>query len=180
MFKAARSLRPFGATHLSTSSSSLRRTFASPAPKDIPSSAEIDRLSGILRSTKIIAAGATLIAFSIGMYVGREAAGQQSSTSSKSPYALKLKGQHEAYPPKFGSRGDFLKGIEELRQVFGALGRDDDVSVDEADLESHGISAITFSFVPRSSWLPAEHGLLSDQATGATMTRTSRPLWFGP
>lgn len=146
MFKAARSLRPFGASRLSTSSSSLRRTFASPAPSDIPSSAEVDRLSGILRSTKIIAAGATLIAFSIGMYVGREAAGQQPSTAPKSPYALKLKSQEEAYPPKFGSRGDFLKGIEELRHLFGALGRDDDVSVDEADLESHGISAFTLSF----------------------------------
>jgi hypothetical protein len=102
------------------------------------------------RAIKLFGIGAVFMAFGLGLQIGKaaqaEGAGPTSSSSSSSvrpssPYALRLKAAADAYPPAFGSTDDFLAGINELKALFGRQGRPDDVSVDDADLESHGISA---------------------------------------
>ena len=42
--------------------------------------------------------------------------------------------------PKYGTSSDYLKAIEELREIWKKKGREDGISTDESDLESHGIS----------------------------------------
>lgn len=160
MFAAAsRSARPLTtrpatvASRVLERSAHLRRAASSfsAAPRAKPepvTRAEV--VSSVPRAVKLIGAGAIIAAFGLGLSIGKtagaEGAGSTSASGNSSirptsPYALRLKAAAEAYPPAFGSTDDFLAGIDELRALFDRQGRPDDVSVDDADLESHGISA---------------------------------------
>lgn len=160
MFSAAsRSARPLSCRSATAAAARNLEHSALPrraASSSLPSSSaaraapttRTEVVSAVPKAIKLIGAGAVVAAFGLGLSIGKtagaEGAGAKSSTSSirpSSPYALRLKAAAEAYPPAFGSTDDFLAGIDELRALFGRQGRADDVSVDDSDLESHGISA---------------------------------------
>ncbi|KAL7419916.1 D-lactate ferricytochrome c oxidoreductase [Cryptotrichosporon argae] len=62
---------------------------------------------------------------------------QQLSTLLPSSYALPLQKAHQ---PSYGTPADYRSAIAELRALYGARGKSDRVSTDEADLDTHGLS----------------------------------------
>jgi D-lactate dehydrogenase (cytochrome) len=46
----------------------------------------------------------------------------------------------EAHQPSYGSKDDYESAIKDLREVFGRLGKADNVSTEDDDLQSHGVS----------------------------------------
>lgn len=50
------------------------------------------------------------------------------------------KAEQAVRQPKYGPKEDYHKAIEELKALWAKKGKEDRVSVDQADLESHGIS----------------------------------------
>ena len=52
----------------------------------------------------------------------------------------KAKEHQLANQPTYGSLSDYTKAISEIEALFKGKGKEDKVSIDEADLESHGIS----------------------------------------
>ena len=54
--------------------------------------------------------------------------------------SLIAKAEQSARQPQYGSKEDYRKAIEELQKLWKKKGKENRVSVDEADLESHGIS----------------------------------------
>ncbi len=48
--------------------------------------------------------------------------------------------EQSIHQPTYGSKSDYHAAIEELRRLWAKKGKDDRVSIDEDDLESHGIS----------------------------------------
>lgn len=124
---------------------SFATKFSRPTLEQVPVSSQASDQQ-IPRSFFLILAGAVLSSLSAGVLLGTSiqvptdsAAAPAAVSISQSPYALSKRSAAE-YPPAFGSKENYQKGIDELKEYFASLGRGDDVSTDVADLETHGIS----------------------------------------
>lgn len=75
-----------------------------------------------------------------GYYVSVLLAGGQPPVQFKLIDSKKAKELQEKHQPRFGSHPEYLAAIAELKEIWAKKGKEDQVSTDKEDLETHGIS----------------------------------------